>query len=136
LGEEYRSFSSLLWSFLHSPVTSSFLGPNTFLNTLFSNALSLRSSLNVSDQVSHPYKTTGKIIVLYILIFKFLESNLEDNTNLKKVGYSGSPITVPLLLQGKMGKVFPAHAVMSHGKVEVLVHSLLTSTPDGDKRSA
>jgi hypothetical protein len=26
--------------------------------------------------------------------------------------------------------------VMSHGKVEVLVHSLLTSTPDGDKRSA
>jgi hypothetical protein len=23
----------------------------------------------VRDQVSHPYKTTGKIIVLYILIF-------------------------------------------------------------------
>ena len=33
------------------------------------NSLSLRSCLNVSDQVSHPYKTTGKIIVLYILIF-------------------------------------------------------------------
>jgi hypothetical protein len=27
----------------------------------------------VRDQVSHPYKTTGKIIVLYILIFVFLE---------------------------------------------------------------
>ena len=27
------------------------------------NSLSLRSCLNVSDQVSHPYKTTGKIIV-------------------------------------------------------------------------
>jgi len=26
--------------------------------------LNLRSSLNVSDQVSHPYKTTGKIIDL------------------------------------------------------------------------
>jgi len=56
LGKEYRSFSSSLCSFLHSPVTSSLLGPNTFLNTLFSNTLSLCSSLNVSDQVSHPYK--------------------------------------------------------------------------------
>jgi hypothetical protein len=35
---------------------------------LFSNALSLWSSLNVRDQVTHPYRTTGKIIVLYILI--------------------------------------------------------------------
>ena len=49
LGKEYRSFSSSLCSFLHSPVTSSPLVPNTFLNTLFSNTLSLRSSLNVSD---------------------------------------------------------------------------------------
>jgi len=30
-------------------------------------------SLNVSDQVSHPHKTTGKIIFLYILIFIFLD---------------------------------------------------------------
>jgi len=67
LGKEYRSFSSSSCSFLHSPVTSSLLGPNTFLNTLFSNTLSLRCSLNVSDQVSHPYKTTGKIIVLVML---------------------------------------------------------------------
>src|SRR5215510_2083104 len=78
LGEEYRSFSSALCNFLHSPVTSSLLGTNTLLNTLFSNTHSLCSSLNVSDQVSHPYRTTGRIIVLYILIFKFLESNLED----------------------------------------------------------
>ena len=70
LGEEFKSFSSSLCSLLHSPVTSSLLGPNILLNTMFSNTLSFLSSRDVSDQVSHPYKTTGKIIVLYILIFK------------------------------------------------------------------
>ena len=69
LGEQYRSLSSSLCNFPHSPVTPSLLGPNILLNTLFSNTLSLCSSVNVSDQVSHPYKTTGKIIVLYILIY-------------------------------------------------------------------
>ena len=68
LGKVYRSLSSSLCNFLHSPATSSFLGPNTLLNTLFWNTLSLRSSLSVSDQVSHPYRTTGNIIVLYIYI--------------------------------------------------------------------
>jgi hypothetical protein len=52
----------------------SLLGPNALLSTLFSNTFILRSSLNVSDQASHPYKTTGKIIVLYMLSFKFLDS--------------------------------------------------------------
>jgi len=51
LGEEYRSLSSSLCRFLHFLLTSSLLGPNILLNTLFSNNLSLRSSLNVSDQV-------------------------------------------------------------------------------------
>ena len=64
LGEEYKSFSSSLCSLLHSPVTSSLVGPNILLNTMFSNTLSFLSSRNVSDQVSHPHKTTGKIIVV------------------------------------------------------------------------
>ena len=44
LGEGYRSLSSSLCSFLHSPVTSSPLWPNILLNTLFSNTLGLRPS--------------------------------------------------------------------------------------------
>ena len=57
LGEGHRSFSSSLYNLLHAPVTSSLLGPNILLNTMFSNTLSFLSSLNVSNQVSHPYKT-------------------------------------------------------------------------------
>jgi hypothetical protein len=40
--------------------------------------LSLCSSLNVRHQVSHPRRTTGKIIVLYIQIFMCLDSRRED----------------------------------------------------------
>ena len=76
LGEEHKSFSFSLCNLLHSPITSSLLGPNILLNTMFSNTLSFLSSRNVNDQVSHPHNTKGKIIVLYILIFKFLDSNL------------------------------------------------------------
>ena len=39
LGEEHKSFSSSLCNLLHSPVTSSFLGSNILLNTMFSNTL-------------------------------------------------------------------------------------------------
>ena len=62
-GEEYRSLSSSSCSFLHSPVISFLLSPNILLNTLFSNTIRLLSSLNVSNQVSHPHKKkTGKFI--------------------------------------------------------------------------
>ena len=46
LGEEYRSLSSSLCNLLHSPVTSSLLGPNILLNTMFSDNLSFLSSLS------------------------------------------------------------------------------------------
>jgi hypothetical protein len=45
--------------------------------------LSPHSSLNLSDQVSHPYKTIGKITVLYILNFTFLDSKLKEEEETK-----------------------------------------------------
>ena len=54
------------------------LGPNIRLRILFSNNLSMRSLFNVREYVLQPYHTTGNIILLYILIFKFLERSWED----------------------------------------------------------
>jgi len=51
-GEEYKVLNSSLCSCLHSPDTSSLVGPNMLLVTLFSNTV----SLSVSDHVSHLYK--------------------------------------------------------------------------------
>ena len=41
------------------PVTSSIIGRNIFLSTPFSRNLSLCNTLNVRDQVSHPYTYVG-----------------------------------------------------------------------------
>jgi hypothetical protein len=53
-----------------------------FYLTLFSNTLTLCSSLNIRDQVSHPYRTTGKSIVLYILILFYSLVNTETKSPL------------------------------------------------------
>jgi len=84
-GVQYKSLNSSLRSFLHSPVTSSLLGPNILLSTLLSNTLSLCSSLNMKDHVSHPYKTIGKIMVLYIWIIIVLDCKLVSAPNDSKL---------------------------------------------------
>jgi hypothetical protein len=69
------------------------LKPNVFFSTLFSNTLSQYSSLNVTDQVSHPYKTTGNIMVLHILICMFLGTNWKTKYSGPK-GNKHSPSSV------------------------------------------
>jgi hypothetical protein len=65
-GAVYKLRSSLLCGLLQPPTTSSLLGPNICFSTLFSDSLSLCSSFNVGDKVSHHTKKS-KIIVFYIL---------------------------------------------------------------------
>ena len=84
-GEQYRSLSSSLCSFLHSPVTSPFLDPNIPLSTLFSNTLSLCSSLNVSDQICnglHDIKNRKEILDQI-----FEAPCLTEEYNLNIIGY-------------------------------------------------
>ena len=50
-GEQHISLGPHCVVLLHSPVTSSLLGPNVLLNTSFSNTLILRSFLKMSDPV-------------------------------------------------------------------------------------
>jgi hypothetical protein len=63
---------------IQPPATLSLFDPNILPSTLFSNTLSLHFSCNVTEQVSHPYRNTGKIIVLCILIFMSLDNVQED----------------------------------------------------------
>ena len=89
LGERYKLWSSSLWSLLHSPFLS-LLGPNIRLRILFSNTLSLDSSLNVRDHVSQPYSTTDNVIVLYIFkvthtLRKYVEGGKHGGTALTTV---------------------------------------------------
>ena len=71
LGEEYRSLSSSLCSFLHFPVTSSLLGPNILLNTLFLTVWRLTTHIWVVPHRLHPnvafYIFIQQIYVLDIL---------------------------------------------------------------------
>jgi hypothetical protein len=47
---------------------SSLFGPNVLLSVLFSNTLKPHSSIRARGQALDPYGTTGRIILLYIII--------------------------------------------------------------------
>jgi len=76
------SFSTtILCTYLLSPMRVTCLAHLILLylitRIIFSNTLNRRCSLTVSDQISHPWETTRKIVVLYISFLIFLDSKLE-----------------------------------------------------------
>jgi len=71
------NLAATCYAVFQHPVTSTLFRPNIFLSTLFSNTLSLCSSVSVRERASRPYKT-GKITVLYIFVFMFWDVNLEE----------------------------------------------------------
>jgi hypothetical protein len=83
-GEDYRSCSSSLCSHLQSPVTSPMLEQNVFLSSLFLNTLRLEFSVNVNFALIWNNKQNYSSI--YILIFIFFDSKLEDKILHRRVG--------------------------------------------------
>jgi hypothetical protein len=68
-------YKSHYTKFFPRPIASTLLGPNAALSTLFSGILNQCSSLNVTDQLSRPYKATVtyNFVVLCTLTFRFRE---------------------------------------------------------------
>lgn len=73
LSEEYKLWRSSLCRLFQQSATSFILGPN-ILMILLSNIFILCYLLGVGDYVSHSCKTTGKIIILYVLVLTFWDS--------------------------------------------------------------
>ena len=68
LGEECRSLSSSLCNLLHSPVTSSLLGPNILLNTIFS---TICIKLIISYSVKLHYRFSYSLVFCKILAITY-----------------------------------------------------------------
>jgi hypothetical protein len=47
------------------------------LSILFLKTLKMHSSFNMRDLVSHPYRTRGKIVILCVVVFMFLDYRQE-----------------------------------------------------------
>ena len=75
--EKYRSWSSSLCRLLHSLLTSSLLGPNVFLDTLFSHTLSPRSSVILETRFDTRLIKSQHCISVYWSLY-VLDSWLED----------------------------------------------------------
>jgi hypothetical protein len=64
--QEVQIWKLFFMPFFQPPFTSSLLGPNIFQIALFPSTFSLRSFLNVKDQVLHPWKSVDKNTISYI----------------------------------------------------------------------
>jgi hypothetical protein len=88
----------LIMHFLQPLVNSSLSSLNILLNTEFSNALDLFSSLKLKHSMLHPYRTTRITLVLYkaILISKFLDSQREKDSEVHGSKHSPNLLVMSL----------------------------------------
>jgi hypothetical protein len=111
-GEEYKLSSSTLCNFLQPTIFLTFFSQNILPGTLFSDTLRLGSFLHVRDQVSHPYKTTGKIIVSCILTLTVL-----DSMNKKDLCFTRVVLSVQFACKQRHLNVDHCFLITTHTKI-------------------
>jgi len=87
-GEVYNLWSSPYYSHIHPHYFV--IGPRVLRGTLFSNALNLRSTFSLGDQVSHPYNETRKIID-YLYFNLYIRNGKMDSEDSELNDSIGSP---------------------------------------------
>ena len=105
------SFSSSLCNFLHSPVTSSLLGPNILLSTPFSNTRSLRSSL--FRQISRQNQNT------HFVFGNFFSENHAVYDNVEKYGRARQATDDNIVRRMRVGRWIPK-AADTHSEYTIL----------------
>jgi hypothetical protein len=117
----YFLFLSLSPFFFYYPLFHFIrIGPNTLPRILFSHTLNfLFPSLSVRDQVLGPYKTTGRTVILYILIFTCLGSNTKTNSS----EMNDSKYPQNLNCSSSFAKSFCLYTVISKYNRTPLLHS-------------
>jgi len=81
-GDDYNSWSSLVWKLLQSSVTSILLGTSIVLSTLFSEKKNLK--LYVFFQDSGPYNRRQSYFSLYFNVYGFSYGKIKYSRNLAK----------------------------------------------------
>lgn len=99
--DEFKFWRSWLCIFLHYPVTTSLLGPHTFLSTLFSNTVSLLFLRWQTKFGSHEY-IKGEITVKYV--HKIIFPSRFKATSLV-ILWQGSTTPIPKAANGQEGLV-------------------------------
>jgi len=78
LGKQHKLRIPPLYNILQFPITLSCLCPKTLLITVTSDTLYIHPAFTVRNLDSHLYKQTGKIIALYVSIYRFVDGKHED----------------------------------------------------------
>ena len=109
--QEDTSWSFPLCSFVHPYVTSILVGPNILLSIQLWKTLKIYSTLNMTDQVSHAYKTTSKAEHSYEVVSK---EKLTSVIKIQNTAWLSCKLTTMILMVWRVANKWQYDAGMQH----------------------